>query len=151
MNPSMPLYIHLIRDGRDVSVSLVAADTTLVKNVEVAANYWLRSVSQGRLFGAKLDDTRYVEVFYEDLVGKPETVVKCIYNFLGLDFNPEALRFRENLDSLGDAHREIHKNLKKPINKNSIGKWRKKLGDKEQQVVQKRLRDKLLELNYSVD
>lgn len=144
-------YIHLIRDGRDVSVSLVAADTTPVKDVEVAAKYWLRSVTQGRLFGAKLDNTRYLEVFYEDLVGKPESVVKRIYNFLDLDFSPEAFQFRKNLDSLGDAHREIHKNLKNPINENSIGKWRKKLDHEEQQVVQNQLRDKLLELNYSVD
>ncbi|MCH7680666.1 sulfotransferase domain-containing protein [candidate division KSB1 bacterium] len=88
---------------------------------------------------------------YEELVGKPESVVKRIYNFLDLDFSPAAFQFRKNLDSLGDADREIHKNLKNPINDNSIGKWRKKLDDEEQQVVQNQLRDKLLELNYSVD
>lgn len=144
-------YIHIVRDGRDVSASLVAADTTPVKDVGRAANYWLRSVTQARLFGARLDDTRYLEIFYEDLVREPEPVVQRVYKFLDLDYRPIALQFWQNVDSLRDANREIHINLKKPINENSIGKWRSQLSEKEQSVLQNTLRHKLLELNYSVD
>lgn len=144
-------YILIIRDGRDVSASLVAADTTPVKDVGQAANYWLRSVTQARLFGARLDDSRYMEIFYEDLVRQPEHVVQRLYDFLGLDYIPEALQFWQNVDSLRDANREIHKNLRNPINENSIGKWRRQLSQEEQSVLQNMLRDKLLELHYSVD
>lgn len=144
-------YITIIRDGRDVSASLVAADTTPVNDVGDAANYWLRSVTLTRQFGARLDKSRYLEVFYEDLVKKPKIVIQRLYDFLGLEYNNDALQFWQNVDSLRDANREIHKNLKKPINENSIGKWRRQLSQEEQSVLQNKLRHKLLELNYSVD
>lgn len=144
-------YIHIIRDGRDVSASLVTADTTPVSDIGRAANYWIKSVTRARLFGARLDDTRYLEIFYEDLVRRPEPVVQRLYDFLDLDYSPDALQFWRNVDSLGDANREIHKNLKNPISEDSIGKWRRQLGQEEQSVLQNTLRQKLLELNYSVD
>ncbi|NIR53069.1 sulfotransferase [candidate division KSB1 bacterium] len=144
-------YVLLIRDGRDVSVSLVAADTTPVTDVGRAADYWLRSVTQARRFLARLDSSRYLEIFYENLVQRPEPVVERLYDFLGLDYIPEALQFWRNVDSLSDANREIHKNLRKPINMNSIGKWRKQLSQEGQSVLQNILQDKLVELNYPID
>ena len=144
-------YIVLIRDGRDVAVSLVAADTTPVTDVERAADYWMRSVTKARRFAARLDDSRRLELFYEDLVREPEPAVRRVYEFLDLAFSPRALHITDSLDSLGDANREIHRNLAKPINADSIGKWRRALSAEKQSVLQAMLKDKLLELDYSVD
>ncbi|MCZ6820494.1 MAG: sulfotransferase [Calditrichaeota bacterium] len=144
-------YILIIRDGRDVAASHVAADTILHTNLEIAAKYWSKSVTAARNFGAKIDNSRFLEISYEDLVQQPEPVVQRLYQFLDLDYTPTALQFWNNVDSLADANREIHKNLRKPINDNSIGKWRQQLNQEEQTFVQNVLKDKLIELNYTVD
>ncbi|RMD92911.1 MAG: sulfotransferase [Calditrichaeota bacterium] len=144
-------YILLIRDGRDVAVSLVAADTTPVTDFRRAANYWLRSVTLARKFAAKLDATRFLEIYYENLVKDPEPVIRKVYKFLNLDYTPKALEFWKNVDQLKDTRRAIHKNLRQPINPNSIGKWRQQLNEEDQKVLQNILREKLLELNYQVD
>lgn len=144
-------YVVLIRDGRDVALSLVKADTTTVTDVERAADYWLRSVTKARRFAQRLDPSRHLEIFYEDLVSEPEPVVRRLYEFLDLEFGPEALEFAGNVDSLGDANRQIHRNLKKPISTASVGKWRRELSEEKRSAVEALLRDELLELDYAVD
>jgi hypothetical protein len=144
-------YIVLIRDGRDVAVSLVAADTTTVTDVGRAADYWRRSVTLSRQFVSRLGADRHIEVRYEDLVGEPQRVVSGVYDFLGLSFDPGALEVSDRIDALGDANRGIHRNLRRPINSDSIGKWRRVLDAGQTEALQTQIGDKLQELGYALD
>lgn len=144
-------YVLLIRDGRDVAVSLVAADTTPVTEVSRAAHYWERSVTNAHRFVAGLDAQKHMEVRYEELVRQPETIAARVYDFLGIPFDPSVLQVSDSVDTLGDANRPIHRNLRRPINADSIGKWRQALPPDEQAALQKQLGRKLLELGYGLD
>ncbi len=144
-------YIVLVRDGRDVAVSLVKADTTAVTEVSVAADYWRRNVEHSQRFVAGLESSRYIEVRYEDLVRQPETTAERVYEFLGIPFDPAALEVSDSVESLGDADREIHRNLRRPINADSIGKGRESLDAAQRAALDEQLRAKLGELGYDVD
>ena len=81
-------YVHLIRDGRDVASSLVAASrgwgkrwapSTVVK----AARWWRDGVEAG--LEAKRHEGRYLELRYEDLRKEPTAVLPGLLDFLGLD------------------------------------------------------------------
>lgn len=99
-------FIHLIRDGRDVALSLkdwapkktrgparfgIWSDEPLA----VSALWWKWQVNQGRVEGSKLARPLYCEVRYEDLVSQTETVLHGVTTFLELPFDSKMLRFFE--------------------------------------------------------
>jgi Sulfotransferase family len=87
-------FIHLIRDGRDVALSLMDhrwGDAGMVK----AARFWKDRTRRGRDAGHRLGPNRYIEIRYEDLVQDAENVVKSVCAFIQLEFDPVMLRYHE--------------------------------------------------------
>lgn len=86
------LVIHIIRDGRDVALSLekqgwikpFAWDRR--KTLEVAALYWDWIVRKGRKDGRGLGSD-YIEVRYEELVREPRTVLQILGAFIEQDLD----------------------------------------------------------------
>ena len=62
-------FIHVIRDGRDVALSIRKAGW--MRNVAEIAEYWKKQVMDGKRASSHLDKSRYMEIFYEDLVEEP--------------------------------------------------------------------------------
>jgi Sulfotransferase family len=98
-------FVHLIRDGRDVWLS-VSAWQKAERNVgsfatwadhplETAALWWERSVRLGREAGEALGSGRYFEVRYEDVVARTRESSRDLCTFLALPFDPAMLRFYE--------------------------------------------------------
>jgi hypothetical protein len=97
--------VHLIRDGRDVALSLF--DRTRTKRrawrlptweedpATTAAVYWEWNVRLGREAGARLGPERYYEVRYEALTADPELECRKVCDFLALSFDPMMLRFHK--------------------------------------------------------
>jgi hypothetical protein len=97
--------VHLIRDGRDLALSL--QDRTRSERaawrvptweedpVTTAALYWEWNVRLGREAGALLGADRYHESRYEALVADPERECLQLCDFLGLAYDPAMLRFHE--------------------------------------------------------
>ena len=97
--------VHLIRDGRDLTLSL--QDRTRTKRaawrfptweedpVTTGALYWEWNVRLGREAGALLGPDRYHESRYEGLVADPELECRELCDFLGLAYDPAMLRFHE--------------------------------------------------------
>jgi hypothetical protein len=84
------LFIHQIRDGRDVALSY--ADVPFgPKSVAAAAELWSSRVRAGMAAGRALGPERYIEVRYEALVTEPERHTRALCEFLGLSFEPEML------------------------------------------------------------
>ncbi|MGD2114182.1 MAG: sulfotransferase [Acidobacteriota bacterium] len=80
-------FIHLIRDGRDVASSLVAASRAwgrpwAPRDLPSAAARWRRDLLTAR--AARALGGRYLEVRYEDLRHDPEGVLDGIVEFLSL-------------------------------------------------------------------
>jgi Sulfotransferase family len=87
-------FIHLIRDGRNVTLSY--ADVPFgPKTVGKAAKLWADRVKVGLTVGRALGGERYLEIRYEDLVEDAEGETKDICHFLGLAFDPGMLDYTE--------------------------------------------------------
>ncbi|MGH9062440.1 MAG: sulfotransferase family protein, partial [Acidimicrobiales bacterium] len=80
--------VHLIRDGRDVAASLVAAGTSwgsswAPRQVGAAARWWRERVLAAR--GAGLGPDRYLEVRYEDLEADGAACLARCLAFCGVE------------------------------------------------------------------
>jgi hypothetical protein len=83
-------FVHVVRDGRDVALSLLEVpwgpDT-----IEGAALYWRRRVLEGRAAGLPPD--RYRELRYEALVADPEGELRPLAAWLRLEYSGAMLAY----------------------------------------------------------
>lgn len=86
-------FIHIIRDGRDVSLSALPLmrrqnpEATL----EDAARYWVRRVTATRRKSAKVRN--YLEVRYENIIQNTEPELRRICEYINLAWDPVLLRY----------------------------------------------------------
>jgi hypothetical protein len=98
-------FVHLIRDGRDVCLSVLNwnhADRTIGRyttwaedRVSTAALWWKRKVGLGRQGGEPLGPDLYREIRYESLVTHPGDECARLCTFLGVPYAAAMLRFHE--------------------------------------------------------
>jgi hypothetical protein len=101
--------VHLVRDGRDVALSVLDWDkaernagrfpTWDEDPLTTTALYWEWNVRLGREASAFLGPERYYELRYEALVADPEVECSKLCDFLGLADDPSMLRFHEGRTS----------------------------------------------------
>jgi hypothetical protein len=100
-------FVHLIRDGRDVCMSILnwkKADHALgrfstweVDQVSTAAVWWEWHVRLGREDGGSLAPNLYHEVRYEELVSEPAKECENLCDFLGIPYEEGILKFHERM------------------------------------------------------
>jgi Sulfotransferase family len=98
-------FIHVIRDGRDVALSVL--DRT-VKDVDAAevARRWRRKIERAREDAPRLD--HYLEVRYEDLVADPRGALERVCEFVELPFDEAMLSYHERSGArLEEMRREL--------------------------------------------
>jgi hypothetical protein len=91
------LIVHIIRDGRDVALSMekqgwirpLPGDSD--QRLAVSALYWEWIVNRGRQTGAALG-TDYCEVRFENLIREPRSVLGTLSAFLDHDLDYERIR-----------------------------------------------------------
>ena len=86
-------FIHIVRDGRDVCLSLRRMWFSPGWEVETQARYWCDFVSAARSHGAR--SRHYLEARYEDLVTDPAAVLRRICELIELPFVDSMLRYYE--------------------------------------------------------
>lgn len=140
-------YVHIIRDGRDVVSSYLKMGR--YAKVEDACRRWNRSIDLAKRFGTGKNKNQYHEIRYEKFVTSSKKEIIKICNFLNLEYENGMTNHREKLDVLGDANKlKHHNNLSRPINDNSIGKWKKNLNPKQKEKTNSLLSGNLTLLNY---
>ena len=82
-----PKVVHLLRDGRDVGLSLMRVAAWGPQTPYGAARWWKRNVDSIQQYAAEHMDGRYLEVRYEDLVRNPSKAYESITRFYGI-FDP---------------------------------------------------------------
>ena len=94
--------VHLIRDGRDVCLSVLdwrkgatRFSTFEEDPVTTIGIWWEWYVQLGREGGSELGPERYLEVRYESLVAEPEGETRRVCDFLGVAYDPAMVRFHE--------------------------------------------------------
>jgi hypothetical protein len=98
-------FVHIIRDGRDVCISILnwkKAERIVGRYasweedpVSTTALWWERKVRKAREDGAALGPGLYHETLYEDLVEDPERECKRLCEFLGVPYDDAMIRFHE--------------------------------------------------------
>lgn len=94
------LFIHIVRDGRDVLLSNKGLSWGSKRLPRVARD-WRFKALLGRKMGRMLGEERYLELRYEDLIRTPRDELRRICAFLGEDYDPMMLTYHE------DAEREM--------------------------------------------
>lgn len=90
-------FIHLIRDSRSVTASLIAASQSwgghwAPSNTKPAALEWYRHVKYAKECETAKDASRYIEIHYEDLLENPLDILKTLYDFMGVSFDETKIK-----------------------------------------------------------
>jgi hypothetical protein len=98
-------FVHIIRDGRDVCLSVLnwnKADRTAGRYasweedpVATTALWWERKLRTAREDGARLGSSLYYEVRYESLISRPEQECHRLCEFLDVLYDDAMIRFAE--------------------------------------------------------
>lgn len=101
-------FVHLVRDGRDVGLSVLSWKMVVVRGELVAnlptweedrtttvALWWERLVRLGREDGAPLGPAQYHELRYEALVADPASECEGLCAFLGVPYDEAMVRDHE--------------------------------------------------------
>jgi hypothetical protein len=140
--------VHVIRDGRDVTLSWLDGRWG-PRTVVEAALVWRLRVERGQRSGRRLGPDRYHEVRYEDLLEDPKRVTDRLCQFLELDPDPAVLRYFERGAEVAATMRrpEYHKGLSLPPTK-GLRDWATTMSDRDVAVFQVLAGDLLGALGY---
>ncbi len=155
-------FVHMIRDGRDVAVSLERRSSGL--STKEVANRWSHRIRKTRGLAKILP--HYAEIRYEDLVTDPEGVLRKVSAFVELDYDPAMLsyheRSQERLRELerplraeegkrgltAESRLEAHAMTAEPPRPDRVGAWREELSPENIAIFEKRAGGLLEELGY---
>lgn len=87
-------FVHIIRDGRDVALSLSEVSWG-PDDITVAAEKWVSELRKARKRSKNLMRGTYMEVHYEDLVTDPEPTLRRIAEFVDLPWDDAMLNYPE--------------------------------------------------------
>lgn len=121
--------IHIIRDGRDVALSLAKANWARPlpwrkgQALEAAAVYWDWIVGRGRADGKKIAPD-YVEVSFEQLVTDPRVILENLSSFVGVNLDYDAIR-QAGIGSISEPNSSFPDEQGESFH--PVGRWRQKL------------------------
>jgi hypothetical protein len=149
-------FVHIIRDGRDVALSV--KDLWFGANsVEEAARRWRRTIERARRHSRNLP--HYLETRYEDLVSDTESTLRKISDFVDLPWNSAMLEYHETADERiseierdkGEEERNaIHSLTSRPPQRDRIGRWKSEMSARDRERFEEVAGETLRELGYDV-
>ena len=142
------VFVHLIRDGRNVAQSLMEVPRP-PRSVAESAQVWRYRVTQGRADGAALGPDRYLELRYESLVDDPESALKQICALASLEYTPTMLDYHREDPAASVPARNWghHRNLAKPPT-TGLRDWRDRMSPADQQLFEAVAGRELTDLGY---
>lgn len=148
------LFVHIVRDGRDIALSLRKMGefrpipwNRKPASLEATALYWRWMVQTGRRNG-RLFPEDYLEVRYEELVSAPQETLQMLGQFIGSDLDYAQIqsnrlgRLQESNSSFRDSHG--------PAESNPINRWKKLLAPEEVIRIEALVGDCLQESGYEL-
>ncbi len=120
-------FIHLVRDGRDVSLSLKRVGWVGDTTWDIAC-HWSEQVRAGSEQGRSLPKGQYLEVKYEDLVRNTETKLREICRFIGEDFSTKMMAFYNQAEKYMPK-RDISHLMKthRPPREDDLERWKREM------------------------
>jgi hypothetical protein len=153
-------FIHMLRDGRDVSCSLrfhprfktvngTIQKTNIVNPFINGVKRWFYDINSSRSYWS---DPRLLAVKYEDLVASPLTTLQKVMTFIHEPWDSNLLTH----EKFKSPSRSDYKNLQnpetqKPLYKNALNRWQREMSEPEKDLFKAIAGDLLVELGYSHD
>lgn len=140
--------VHIVRDGRDVALSLMDARFG-PKSVYSCAQYWQHYLAEIEEVKKKAPPGTIHETSYEKLLKNPGTELAMICDFLGEEFLSEMLDFHKNTSAY-KTDTQNQKNLMMPLLKGNIGKWHHQMSPKSASIFEAIASDTLKNYGYTL-
>ena len=139
-------FIHILRDGRDVAVSLRPLWFSPGESMEALAGTWVEHITQAR--AQALGQPYYLEVRYEDLIADPVRELRRICGFVDLSYDARMLEYHRNarhrLEEVVTRHApdgrviitkderlRLHRFTSQPPEPSRVGRWKAELSREE--------------------
>jgi hypothetical protein len=158
-------FIHIVRDGRDVALSVIPMSWG-PDDVTRAAEVWKERIEGARAQAPRL--RHYIEVHYEDVVLDTENVLRRVCDYIELGFDPVMLDYHERAEERlaemardlperpgqvlrpADHRLEAHALTKEPPRTDRVARWRAEMSEADQAAWARVAGDLLEELDYEV-
>jgi hypothetical protein len=128
-------FIHIVRDARDVARSCVRMGWA--GNVWGGVERWIEAERLWSQTRRSVSADRVLEITYESLITEPENALKRVCQFMGVPYDDRMLQYPEFTSySLPDPK--------------LIGQWRRKLTEREIQLIEARTGDMLMARGYEL-
>jgi hypothetical protein len=159
-------FVHVVRDGRDVALSVLDRTVRDLTAVDVGKR-WKRKIQKARDAAPKL--RHYVEVRYEDLIGDTEPTLRGICEFIALGWDEGMLAYHERsperleemkrgLPADGrsgelDVERRMatHAMTARPPDADRASRWKRQMGDADRRAFEEVAGAMLADLGYEIE
>jgi hypothetical protein len=144
------LFIHIIRDGRDVALSYAKQGWSYPlpwdrdDRLGVAGLYWEWLVDKGREQGKRLG-ADYQEVRFEDLVARPQETLSRLGLFIDHDLDYERIQ-RAGIGSVSEPNSSFAGESEGTFN--PVARWKNRLSTAQIADFEQLVGDFLLKLEY---
>jgi hypothetical protein len=149
------LFVHIIRDGRDIALSLkkmggftpLPWDRNQTESLVATALYWEWMVHQGRAHGREFP-ADYIEIRYEDLITDPKATLERLGAFLehNLDYDQIQRAALGRLSETNSSFRE--EGAKEKLN--PLRRWKERLTGAEVAAIEETVGECLQENGYEL-
>jgi Sulfotransferase family len=149
------LFVHIIRDGRDIALSLkkmggfrpLPWDRTQTESLVATSLYWEWMVHQGRAHGSRFP-ADYIEIRYEDLIINPHETLGKLGGFLEHNLDYDQIQ-RAGLGRLSETNSSFREEGAKE-KLNPLGRWKERLTGAEVAAIEETVGECLQENGYEL-
>src|SRR5688500_911792 len=156
-------FIHVIRDGRDVALSVLDRTVRDLTAADIARR-WQKKITKAREDSPKLE--HYTEIRYEDLILDTEPVLRRVCEFIELPWDDAMLNYHErSAERLQEMARALpaegrakelsverrlktHEMTTKPPSADRVARWRTQMSPEQRDEFEAIAGDLLAELGY---
>jgi Sulfotransferase family len=146
------LFVHIIRDGRDIALSLKKMEGFRPlpwdrgsRSLLATALYWEWMVRKGRQYGSRIPGD-YIEVHYEELVRDPASTLATLGEFLQHDLDYTRIKstvgqLKSNSSFLEEENQTVA---------NPVQRWKEKLSSHDISAIEALVGPCLEEFGYAL-
>jgi hypothetical protein len=149
------LFVHIIRDGRDIALSLkkmggftpLPWDRGQTDSLVATSLYWEWMIHQGRTHGSNFP-ADYIEIRYEDLITDPRETLGKLGIFLDHDLDYDRIQ-RAGLGRLSETNSSFREEgVKEKLN--PLGRWKERLAHEDVAAIEASVGECLRENGYEL-
>lgn len=158
-------FIHIVRDGRDVAVSLQSRKwqfysfrgkhNFFIKHCKGAINTWITALDIIQNAFKMLPESAFCTIRYEDLIDDPEKTLKSVCQKVGLEFEENMLDYykieKKNNTISSKRLKGTHENILKPVLSGNKQKYLSFYAKNDLKYIESLAYKKLQEFDYRVE